>query len=140
MKKTRVFCALAALVAFAYVDTYAQQAGKIVVKRGVADTVYKAKHQIFGVADPGEEFEVNGNPVKAYKTGSWGVEIQLQPGENQVRIEDRRGNTTQFSLFYSDAKKPGTRDIVKEAAEAEMRRFYPVSLELETKKYSYLNY
>ena len=140
MKRSSIFCALAAVVAFASVESYAQQVGKIVVKRGVADTVYKAKHQIFGIAEPGEEFMVNGNPVKAYKTGSWGVEIPLQPGKNQVSIEDKSGNTTQFSLFYSTAPKSEARDMAKEAAEAEKSRFYPTSLELETKKYSYLNY
>ena len=78
MKRMRLFCAAAAIALFASVNAYAANVGSIVVKRGVADTVYKAKHQVIGMAEPGAEFKVNGKSVKAYRTGTWGVELYVK--------------------------------------------------------------
>lgn len=139
MKKVVIFCAAAAMALSASFDAFAVNVGKIVVKRGNADTVYKAKHQIIGMADPGAEFKVNGKSVKAYKTGTWGVELQLQPGDNKITIDDN-GAGTSFNVFYSTTPKPAVKDLAKEAAEAEKLKFYPTSLTIETKKYAYLNY
>ncbi len=118
--------------------------GNIVVKRGVVDTVYKAKHQVVGLADPGAEFTVNGNKVKAYKTGTWGIELQLQGGNNSITIKDKSGSET-FNVFYSTTPKKVTEEAkqaaaAREAAEAEKAKFYPASLKVVSKKYSYLNY
>ena len=135
MKKVVIFCAAAAMALSASFDAYAVNVGKIVVKRGNADTVYKAKHQIIGMADPGAEFKVNGKSVKAYKTGTWGVELQLQPGDNKITIDDN-GAGTSFNVFYSTTPKPAVKDLAKEAAEAEKLKFYPTSLTVETKKYA----
>ncbi len=135
----RLFCAAAAIALFASVNVYAASVGSIVVKRGVADTVYKAKHQVIGMAEPGAEFKVNGKSVKAYRTGTWGVELQLQPGNNKIVVEDAKGSVS-FNVFYSTDPKPVKADRAKEAAEAEKLKFYPANLKVLTKKYAYLNY
>ncbi|MBR7156960.1 MAG: N-acetylmuramoyl-L-alanine amidase [Bacteroidales bacterium] len=139
MRKMLIVCAAAAMAVAASVETYAVNVGDIVVKRGAVDTVYKAKHQIAGLAAPGEEFMVNGQSVKAYKTGTWGVELQLQPGENKITVEDN-GSSSSFNIFYSTTPKPQVRDLAKEAEQAEKQKFYPTSLNVVTKKYAYLNY
>jgi len=139
MKKVTAICAVVAVALLASVNAHAVNVGNIVVKRGVADTVYKAKHLVVGMADPGAEFKVNGNNVKAYKTGTWGIELQLQPGDNAIKIEDAAGSTS-FNVFYSTTPKAVKRDLAKEAAEAEKLKFYPANLMVVTKKYAYLNY
>ena len=138
MRKIFSFSAVVAMVAIAFAAN-AVQVGNIVVKRGVVDTVYRAKHVVVGMADPGAQFTVNGKSVKAYKTGTWGIELQLVPGENNIKIEDNAGSAT-FKVFYSTTPKPVKRDLAREAAMAEKAKFYPTNLKVSTKKYSYLNY
>lgn len=133
----KIFCVLA-LMAVAYAAS-AVHVGNIVVKRGVTDTVYRAKHVVVGLADPGAEFTVNDKPVKAYKTGTWGIELLLQPGENVITIKDK-GSSAGFNVYYSTTPKPVKRDLAKEAAMAEKAKFYPTNLKVSTKKYAYLNY
>ncbi len=138
MRRTIVFSAMAAMVALAF-GANAQTADKLVVKRGNVDTVYKAKHQVVGLADPAGKVQVNGQDVKVYKTGTWGVELELKAGNNTVEITS--GNESKkFDVFYSTTPKERKRDLVREAAEAEKAKFYPTSLKVKSKKYSYLNY
>lgn len=145
MKKRLSIFAAVAMVAAATVSASAVHVGNIVVKRGVADTVYKAKHVVVGMADPGAEFTVNGKPVKAYKTGTWGIELELQPGNNDIKIADNRTGSATFKVFYSTTPKKVTPQEqaaaqAKQAAEAEKARFYPTSLKVSTREYAYLNY
>ncbi len=144
MKRIFGFFAVAAMVATATAAN-AVHVGNIVVKRGVVDTVYKAKHVVVGMADPGEEFTVNGQQVKAYKTGTWGIELQLQEGDNHIKIEKKGSGSATFNVFYSSTPRPVTEEAkqaaqARKAAEAEKAKFYPTSLKVSTKKYSYLNY
>ena len=144
MKRSFSFLAAVAMVAAASVSASAFNVGNIVVKRGVVDTVYKAKHQVVGLADPGAEFTVNGNKVKAYKTGTWGIELQLKEGENDITIKDKSGSES-FKVYYSTTPKPVSEQekqaaAARKVAEAEKAKFYPTSLKVETKKYAYLNY
>lgn len=144
MKKIFGFFAAAVMVAAASAAN-AVHVGNIVVKTGVADTVYKAKHVVVGMADPGEKFTVNGTPVTAYKTGTWGLELQLQEGNNDIKIEKKGFGSATFRVFYSTTPKPVTPEMAKAAqarkeAEAQKAQFYPTSLKVVTKKYSYLNY
>ena len=138
MKRISGFSAMAAMIALA-VGANAQSADKLVVKRGEVDTVYKAKHLVAGLADPAGKVQVNGENVKVYKTGTWAVELQLKEGNNTIEVASGNGNKT-FDVFYSTTPKERKRDLAKEAAEAEKAKFYPTSLIVKTKQYSYLNY
>lgn len=138
MKRISGFSAMAAMIALA-VSANAQSADKLVVKRGEVDTVYKAKHLVAGLADPAGKVQVNGENVKVYKTGTWAVELQLKEGNNTIEVASGNGNKT-FDVFYSTTPKERKRDLAKEAAEAEKAKFYPTSLKVKTKQYSYLNY
>lgn len=128
----------AAMLAVAF-GANAQPQGKLVVKRGEVDTVYKAKHQVLGLADPAAAVQVNGENVKVYKTGTWGVELQLKEGNNTIEVVSGNENK-KFNVFYSTTPKERKRDLAHEAAEAEKVKFYPTSVKVSTKKYSYLNY
>lgn len=138
MKRISGFSAMAAMIALA-VGANAQSADKLVVKRGEVDTVYKAKHLVAGLADPAGKVQVNGENVKVYKTGTWAVELQLKEGNNTIEVSSGNGNKT-FDVFYSTTPKERKRDLAREAAEAEKAKFYPTSVKVSTKKYSYLNY
>ena len=111
----------------------AQPQGKLVVKRGAVDTVYKAKHQVLGLADPAARVQVNGENVKVYKTGTWGVELQLKEGNNAIEVVSGSENK-KFNVFYSTTPKERKRDLAREAAEAEKAKFYPTSVKVSTKK------
>ena len=144
MKKLFGYMAVAAMVATASAAG-AVNVGDIVVKRGDVDTVYKAKHVVVGMADPGAEFTVNGQKVKAYRTGTWGIELQLKEGDNDIKIaKDGLGSAT-FRVFYSSTPKKVTQEEIaaaqaRKAAEAQKAKFYPTSLKVMSKKYSCLNY
>lgn len=139
MRKVLCFFAVLAMVAVSTAAN-AVHVGKIVVKRGVVDTVYNAKHILLGMAEPNEEFTVNGTQVKAYKTGSWGIELALKPGENFIEIKKGKIGSATFKVFYSTTPKKVVRDLAKEEQEAKRLAFVPTSVKVSTKKYAYLNY
>lgn len=144
MRKIFGFLAVAAMVATATAAN-AVHVGSIVVKEGVVDTVYNAKHVVVGMAQPGEEFTVNGQKVKALKTGTWGIELQLQEGNNDIKIAKGSFGSATFRVFYSTAPKvmsckEKAQLQAKMAAEAESVKFYPASVKVKTKKNAYLNY
>lgn len=144
MRRIFGFLAAAAMSATA-LSAGAFNVGNIVVKRGAEDTVYRAKHVIVGLAEPGTKFTVNGNPVHVYKTGTWGVELELQPGENSVVIEEAGAGSGTMKIYYSTTPKPVSQEELaaaqaKKAADAEKATFYPTGLKVSTKKHAYLNY
>ena len=130
MRKIFGYMAVAAMSAIAF-GANAQESA-LVVKRGEVDTVYKAKHQVLGLAAPQAEVVVNGKAVKAYKTGTWGVELELNAGDNAIEVKS--GNETRsFNVYYSTVRKPLTEEQkaaakAKELKEAEKAKFYPTSL------------
>ncbi len=138
MRRIFSYMAMASMV-MAAVGASAQSSEKLIVKRGAADTVYKAKHQVLGLAEPSSTVVINGKEVKAYKTGSWGVELTLSEGNNTIEVKS--GNESKsFNVFYSTTPKQVKRDAAREAEMAEKAKFYPTSVKVRTKKYSYLNY
>lgn len=138
MRKIFTFLAVASMVG-ASVSTNAQQTETLKVRRGLQDTVYKAKHIIVGLATPSGKVSVNGNPVHVYKTGSWGTELTLNEGNNSVVVKEG-AQEVKFDVFYSTTPKKVVRNLEKEAEEAKKAAFVPTSLKVSTKKYAYLNY
>lgn len=86
-----------------------QNTGTIKIVRGNADTVYNASHVIVGVTAPGNTATVNGEQVHVYKTGSFGAEINLVPGENKIEVTTLPDNkTTLLSVFYNTTPEKKT--------------------------------
>lgn len=81
---------------------------------GKKDTVTTEKQIIVAVTEPGATATVNGQRVKVYPTGSFGVEIPLTPGDNKVEVnvtKNGQANSTSFNIFRKEAtevtpKKP----------------------------------
>ena len=77
---------------------------EVKIVRGERDTVYSNKHYIVGVTNPGNRAFVNGQKVKVYKTGSFGAELILKEGDNNVVVtaDDGLGeDVKEFNVFYN---------------------------------------
>ena len=75
---------------------------------GQADTVTTATQTIIAVTESGATATINGNAVKVYKTGSFGAEVSLAPGNNTITVTaDKNGEheSRTFKIFRAEAKK-----------------------------------
>lgn len=54
--------------------------------KGRIDTVATALHTIVGNTFPGSNIRINGIDTKQFKTGSFGGEVKLTPGDNKINI------------------------------------------------------
>lgn len=87
---------------------------------GEQDTVYRQKHYIVGVTNPGNNAQVNGERVKVYKTGSFGAEVQLKEGSNNIEVivDDGLGQVEKYINVYYSKKRPEKKvsreDVLKE--------------------------
>ena len=67
------------------------------------DTVTSNKYYVVCITDPGNLAAINGEQVKVYKTGTFGRQLTLQPGDNTVDITLFKGTemeTRQFNIYY----------------------------------------
>ena len=100
------------------------------------DTVSSSKYNLVCITDPGNLATINGQQVKVYKTGAFGRQITLQPGENTVDVtlfQGTRVKTEQFVIYYDDTARKVTDGTPKNRVED--RLFY-----VETKELAYLQY
>lgn len=133
MKPTKKSIISALLFASIGLTSYAEAPLKIY--RGEQDTVYKANHIIVGVTSPDCKATINNRDVHVYKTGSFGKEIILKKGDNQINVSAISGKDTTthtFNVFYSTAKP-------KQTPEKPITEI-PVSLYLKTTDGAYMQY
>ena len=100
------------------------------------DTVTQAGYNLICITDPGNLAAINGQQVKVYKTGAFGAQLQLKPGDNPVEItlfEGTNVETRSFSIYY-DASGSGVSRPAPDP-QLEERLFY-----VETKELAYLQY
>lgn len=117
----------------------AQASGGIRIVQGGRDTVHTSEHTIIGTVAPGSSVTINGQPVKVYKTGSFGYKFHLQNGYNSIAIEytDNNGGiqTKNLRIYYDpSAKQRPTRP------EAGPSAIKDTSLIIKTLPGAYLNY
>ena len=104
--------------------------------RSSRDTVASERYYLVGITDPGVRAAVNGQPVKVYKTGTFGQQLKLAEGDNTIEITLTQGAKTEkqeLHVFYA----PAPQVAVAEAAppQLEDRLFHVV-----TKELAYLQY
>ena len=100
------------------------------------DTVTSSKYNLVCITDPGNLAAINGQQVKVYKTGAFGRQLTLQPGDNTIDITLFQGTsvaTRQFSIYYDDSRKTTAESAPK--PQVEDRLFF-----VETKELAYLQY
>lgn len=132
MKQILNLLSIISLAIVISIPAYAQENISLRIVRGKSDTVTSRVHYIVGVAQKGSEIFVNGTPVKQYKTGSFGVELNLKDGDNKVDVKATIGAAVQtetFSIYYKKAEPV--------VAEATLAYNLPIVI---TKKGAYLNY
>ena len=101
------------------------------------DTVTSGKYYVVCITDPGNLAAINGQQVKVYKTGTFGRQITLQPGDNTVDVTLFKGQqveTRQFNIYY---KKPVEGIVARPAPQPQLedRLFF-----VTTKELAYLQY
>ncbi len=115
------------------IPLYSQEESKLKIVRGKIDTVYSPVHFVVGVAEKGSEVFVNDMKVKQYSTGSFGAELNLDPGDNHIEVKvlsDGYEYKEFFSVFLSERAAMDEDEVVGKFAR-------PVVI---SKKGAYLNY
>ena len=134
MKRLRILLAAAFLLA-ALTDLSAE----ITFRRAPQssrDTVTSSKYNLIGITDPGNLAAINGQQVKVYKTGAFGMPLTLKPGDNPVEITLFQGTNVEnrsFSIYYDAARGGVSRPQPQSVLED--RLFY-----VQTKELAYLQY
>lgn len=103
----------------------------------VPDTTRVAKHTIVAVTSPGAEALIGGEAVHVYRTGSFGAEVSLRPGDNLIPVEARLGSESarrELKIFYDTVPKTP----LPYKAELEMR--FPEPRYVRTRAGAYLQY
>lgn len=114
------------MTALAFMAAVSVQAAapELRVYSGVRDTLTAEKTTIVCVATPGSEATVNGQPVHVYKTGSFGAEVALNPGENVISVSvTADGRTVSRDLMIFRAQAPAGKAAVSGAPDDEIRMF-----------------
>lgn len=100
------------------------------------DTVYTAKYYSIGVTTPGATATIDGKECHVYKTGSFGAEVELKPGLNEIAMTASKGGETARAVdrvvYVADRKAP----VAKPAETVPLK--WP--RHLLTKEYAYLQY
>lgn len=137
MKKILISC-LCGLTAAAPA-VMAQDAPALKIYSGVRDTLATATTTLVAVTTPGATATVNGTPVHVYKTGSFGTELTLKPGNNPVSIVTElngKKTTVERNIFYND--KPVTK--AKSTAADESTRMFTDPIYVTSTEGAYLQY
>lgn len=114
MNNTRI--ALAATLSFITLTATSQI--PLSISRGEQDTVFRPKHTIVAVTSPGNTAKINGQEVHIYKTGAFGKEVTLSPGNNTVSIAVTNGHETtekQLKIYLADKPMATTKDKAEES-------------------------
>lgn len=75
---------------------------------GKRDTVSSATQVIVAVTEPGATATVNGKSVKVYATGSFGSEVSLAQGDNEITVYAEKGGrnaSETFNIFRKENVK-----------------------------------
>ena len=103
------------------------------IVRGKVDTVYNARHYVVGVTKPGSTVTINGEKVKQYETGGFGIALNLIKGDNRISVKavvDNEEVNESFSVFYKE------REVAVDQTAYRPRGTVPV---VSTLKGAYLN-
>ncbi len=104
----------------------------------VPDTTRVAKHTVVAVTAPGAETSIGGEAVHVYRTGSFGAEVSLRPGDNLIPVEARLGSESarrELKVYYDTV--PRQEHVYKVESEEVL---YPEARYVRTRAGAYLQY
>ncbi len=129
MKKSIIFI-LALVPAIAW-----GQSHTLKMRKWSLDTVYTQTQHIVGCTTPGSVVTFDGEPVKVYKTGSFGKKVDVKEGDNTVVISSTFAGQTvsdTLNMFYTKVRP--------ERPQEELPLPIFTSLYVETTEGAYFNY
>lgn len=129
MKKSIIFI-LALIPALAFGQSHTLQ-----MRKWSLDTVYTQTQHIVGCTTPGSVVTFDGEPVKVYKTGSFGKKVNVREGDNTVIINSTFAGQTvsdTINMFYTTVRP--------ERPQEELPLPIFTSLYVETTEGAYFNY
>lgn len=111
MKQTCRTLLLAALAAVAAMPLRGVEPLPLTIYSGAPDTVRASRTTIVGVTAPGASASIGGEAVRVYRTGSFGREVTLAPGQNRVPVEVALGDrkAEKHSKYSTTTQLPALR-------------------------------
>lgn len=109
----------------------AQEGPDVKIYSGLRDTLTTPTTVLVAVTEPGATVNVNGQSVHVYNTGSFGTEITLTPGNNDIEIQatSPKGTTTvSRKVFYNDKAQPKARTTTEPTTQMFTDPIYVTSL------------
>ncbi|MBQ0024229.1 MAG: N-acetylmuramoyl-L-alanine amidase [Bacteroidales bacterium] len=83
------------------------------------DTVRSPKYYFLGATEPGNTVTIDGEAAKVYKTGAFGKEYKLVPGNNVIKVNISDGSQTvekEVNVFFkADGRMPERKYSIEEA-------------------------
>lgn len=111
------------------------QSHTLQMRKWSLDTVYTQTQHIVGCTTPGSVVTFDGEPVKVYKTGSFGKKVNVREGDNTVIINSTFAGQTvsdTINMFYTTVRP--------ERPQEELPLPIFTSLYVETTEGAYFNY
>lgn len=132
---TRLFTATIACVLTAVGVAAENPPLKIYTGDRRTDTVYTARQYVIGVTSPEAKAYINGKEVHVYRTGSFGAEVNLTEGENNIPVNVwTDGGTTDANVRLVLAKRPAAQSKLEETVTM------PKPLAVTTTEGAYMQY
>lgn len=100
------------------------------------DTVYKSGYYLIGVTAPGATAKIDGKECHVYRTGSFGAEVRLTDGENNIPVKVSKDGMSQRREVRLVYVKPE----IRPAAGEELTKMLETPLHVVTRKGAYLQY
>lgn len=129
---------LTALFCAAVPSLFSQTGPELKIYSGIRDTVSVSRITVVAVTEPGATAKIDGRDTHVYKTGSFGQEVSLKPGDNVVNVSTTLdGKTTEVTrnVYY---KEPAGKEKTK--TEAERTVYFNTPFYVKTLEGAYLQY
>ena len=127
--------AIAAAMAFGWAADAAAQSDNQAISfrqgRG-RDTVGSSKYSFVGITDPGTKATINGEEAHVYKTGAFGKDLVLKPGDNVIEVALSKGADTRnetIHVFYDTQARLRYQEKPAQAPQLSARLLYVSTLE-----------
>lgn len=119
----------------------ADDAPQLKIYSGVRDTLYTPTTTIVALTRPGASAKIAGKDIHVYKTGSFGAEVNLNPGVNTIDIDvSLPEGTMRKTVTIFRADKPAKASAAVPAHDPEATVMYATPVYVTTTDGAYLQY
>lgn len=109
---------------------------------GKRDTVFTPSQVIVAVTEPGATAAINGKTVNVYPTGSFGAEVALSPGDNEIIVTAESNGKSAVRKFNIFRKEKVAKAAVKDNSDLAAKSTVPFDtpIYVTTLEGAYLQY